>query len=88
MRREIGSLPDWIDVGLELGLAYGTPREIMTDEKSLNDRTGEMLAAWLEQKDLVEAHGRPTWRQLARALRVYKHRQLAKCLEQKYVSHS
>ena len=88
VRREIGSLPDWIDVGLELGLTIDTLREIKKDEKSLGDCTREMLAAWLEQKDQVEAHGGPTWRQLASALRVYKQKGLAKTLEKKYVSHS
>ena len=87
MRREIGSLPDWIDVGLELGLTIDTLREIKKNEKSLSDCTMEMLAAWLKQKDQVEVHGGPTWQQLASALRVYKHKELAKRLERKHVFH-
>ena len=77
-----------MDVGLELGLKMQTLREINNNEKSLDGCTREMLAAWLEQKDQVKARGGPTWQQLASALRVYKHKRLAKLLERKHVSHS
>ena len=82
VRRRVGSLTNWMDIGVELGLEYSTLTEIKKDEKSSNDCTREMLVAWLEQRDQVEDRGGPTLGQLASALRQFKHKQLAKSVEQ------
>ena len=58
----------WFELGLALGLYYGTLKfiqsESLNDDKCLTDT----LAAWLKQKDRVPEQGVPSWKSLVRAL--------------------
>ena len=59
----------WFDLGLVLGLYYGTLKYIQCDARSnVEQCLKEMLAAWLKQQDGVRQQGLPSWRSLTRAL--------------------
>ena len=59
----------WFDLGLVLGLYYGTLKDIQCDACSNVERCRkEMLGAWLKQQDGVRQQGFPSWRSLTRTL--------------------
>ena len=58
----------WFELGLALGLYYGTLKVIKSEYSKDDDYLRDTLAAWLEQKDRVPQQGIPSWRSLTRAL--------------------
>ena len=56
---------EWFNLGVALGLSYGTLREIESNHRGEARRClTEMVVAWLQMKDSL----RPSWRRLASAL--------------------
>ena len=56
---------EWFNLGVALGLSYGTLREIESNHRGDARRClTEMVMAWLQMKD----NSRPSWQSLASAL--------------------
>ena len=58
----------WFELGLALGLYYGTLKIIQSEYSNDDEFLTGTLAAWLKQKDRVPKQGVPSWNSLARAL--------------------
>ena len=58
----------WFELGLALGLYYGTLKVIQSEYSKDDEYLTGTLAAWLEQKDRVPQQGVPSWHSLTRAL--------------------
>ena len=58
----------WFELGLALGLYYGTLKGIQSEYSKDDECIGVTLAAWLQQKDRVPELGPPSWHSLTRAL--------------------
>ena len=58
----------WFELGLALGLYYGTLKVIQSEYSKDDEYLRDTLAAWLEQKDRVPQQGVPSWHSLTRAL--------------------
>ena len=58
----------WFELGLALGLYYGTLKFIQSEHSNDDKCLTETLAAWLKQKDRVPEQGVPSWNSLTRAL--------------------
>ena len=58
----------WFELGLALGLYYGTLKLIQSEFSKNDEYLRDTLAAWLEQKDIVPQQGIPSWHSLTRAL--------------------
>ena len=58
----------WFELGLALGLYYGTLKVIQSEYSNDDQYLTGTLAAWLKQKDRVPEQGVPSCNSLARAL--------------------
>ena len=58
----------WFELGLALGLYYGTLKVIQSEHFNDDQYLTGTLAAWLKQKDRVPKQGVPSWQSLTRAL--------------------
>ena len=58
----------WFELGLALGLYYGTLKVIQSEYFNDDQYLTGTLAAWLKQKDRVPKQGVPSWNSLVRAL--------------------
>ena len=58
----------WFELGLALGLYYGTLKVIQSEHFNDDQYLRDTLAAWLEQKDRVPQQGVPSWHSLTTAL--------------------
>ena len=58
----------WFELGLALGLYYGTLKIVQSEHINNDQCLTGTLEAWLKQKDRVPQQGVPSWHSLTRAL--------------------
>ena len=66
----VDDLNDWKDLGLRLGLLYSTLERIDREQRGrIASCKIHMLSAWLQQRDIVQQKGVPSWSVLKAALK-------------------
>ena len=80
--RELGTVHEWFDFGLQLGLTHDELKSIESDYQFLNRRRAEVFGKWLEKN-------KGSWVEIVKALRCIKMERLAQVIAEKYgKSHS
>ena len=67
VKKEVSSISNWRELGLNLDLSANLLDEIEQDESKVRGRMGAVLSNWLKQQGIDKAK-KPTWHQLVAAV--------------------
>ena len=68
IKRELGSFPEWKELGLNLGLHPSALNVIEKNHRSVKEQLHQVLEDWLRMKDNIDEGDLPTWSRLAEAV--------------------